>query len=130
MIRSSICRFCQYLDGIGIRSFREVDASHIKQFNTNDKHKTPHGKNAYNTRIRKFLIYLGDQGYLDNPMLFLSLTRTSAPKETIVVVLTKEEMDQLNEQLENSDGRLSPPEKGNAAPWPEDGHAFLGHREA
>lgn len=40
-------------------------------------------------------------------MLFLSLTRTSAPKETIVVVLTKEEMDQLNEQLENSDGRLS-----------------------
>ena len=107
MIRSSICRFCQYLDGIGIRSFREVDASHIKQFNTNDKHKTPHGKNAYNTRIRKFLIYLGEQGYLDNPMLFLSLTRTSAPKETIVVVLTKEEMDQLNEQLENSDGRLS-----------------------
>lgn len=107
MIRSSICRFCSYLDGVGIRSFSEVGVSHIKQFNTNDTHKTPHGKNAYNTRIRKFLIYLGEQGYLDNPMLFISLTRTSAPKETIVVVLTKEEMDQLNEQLEGDDSRLS-----------------------
>lgn len=107
MVRSSICRLCSYLDGIGIRSFREVNASHIKQFNTNDTHKTPHGKNAYNTRIRKFLIYLGEEGYLDNPMLFISLTRTSAPKETVVVVLTKEEMDQLNEQLEGGDGRLS-----------------------
>lgn len=107
MIRSSICRFCSYLDGIGIRSFHELDVSHIKQFNTNDTHKTPYGKNAYNTRICKFLIYLGEQGYLDNPMLFLSLTRTSAPRETIVVVLTKEEMDQLNEQLDDDDSRLS-----------------------
>lgn len=107
MIRSSISRFCRYLDDIGVRSFMELNASHIKQFHANDVHKTPHGKNAYNVRIRKFLIYLGENGLLANPMLFVSLPRTSAPKETIVVVLTEEEMDELNEQLNKKDSLLS-----------------------
>ena len=107
MIRSSICRFCNYLDLIGIRSFMNVNASHIKQFNINDIHKTPAGKNAYNVRIRKFLLYLGEKGYLANPMLFISLACISAPQETIVVVLTESEMNQLNEELNNEDSCLS-----------------------
>ena len=107
MIRSSITRFCRYLDTIGVRSFMELNVSHIKQFHANDIHKTPHGKNAYNVRIRKFLIYLGENGLLENPMLFVSLPRTSAPKETIVVVLTEAEMTELNKQLEKEDSQLS-----------------------
>lgn len=107
MIRSSVSRFCRYLDFIGIRSFRELEASHVKQFHTNDIHSTPQGKNAYNGRIRKFLIYLGEKGILKNPMLFASLPRTSAPKETIVVVLSEEEMTEMNRCLENDDGPLS-----------------------
>ena len=107
MIRSSICRFCSYLDSIGIRSFKELNASHIKQFNADDRHKTPYGKNAYNTRIRKFLIYLGENGYLSNPMLFVALTCMSAPREPIVVILTDEEMAELKEQIESDDSRLS-----------------------
>ena len=107
MIQSSICRFCNYLDQTGIRSFMDVDVSHIKQFNIHDIHKTPAGKNAYNVRIRKFLFYLGEKGHLANPMLFLSLACTSAPQETIVVVLTEPEMNQLNEELNNEDSCLS-----------------------
>lgn len=107
MIRSSITRFCKYLDVIGIRSFKDVNASHIKQFNANDVHKTPQGKNAYNGRIRKFLIYLGEYGYLSNPMLFVSLSRTSAPRETIVVILTEDEMAELNKQLDDDNSRLT-----------------------
>lgn len=107
MIRSSVCRFCNYLDSIGIRSFKELNASHVKQFNIDDRHKTPYGKNAYNTRIRKFLVYLGENGYLSNPMLFVALTCTGAPKETIVVILTDEEMAELKEQIESDDSRLS-----------------------
>lgn len=107
MIRSSITRFCVYLDRIGIRSFTDINASHIKQFNASDNHKTPQGKNAYNGRIRKFLIYLGSHGYLSNPMLFVSLSRTSAPKETIVVILTEEEMMELNNQLGDDESGLS-----------------------
>lgn len=107
MIRSSLCRFCNYLDRIGVKSFQEMNASHIKQFNENDVHKTAAGKNAYNIRIRKFLIFLGDEGYLTNPMLFMSLPCTSAPKETIVVVLSEDEMAQLNTELYRDDSVLS-----------------------
>lgn len=107
MIRSSITRFCFFLNAEGIRSFRELNASHIKKFYVSDTHKTPQGKNAYNSRIRKFLIYLGEHGFLTNPMLFVSLPRTSAPKETIVVVLTEDEMDELAEQLNKDGSRLT-----------------------
>lgn len=107
MIRSSLCCFCTYLDSVGIRSFSELTASHIKDFNTQDVHKTPAGKNAYNVRIRKFLFYLGDEGYLNNPMLFVALNCTSAPEETIVVVLSETEMEQLNAELTSEESALS-----------------------
>lgn len=108
MIRSSITRFCFFLDAEGIRSFGELNTSHIKKFHVYDTHKTPQGKNAYNVRIRKFLIYLGEHGFLTNPMLFVSLPRTSAPKESIVVVLTEDEMAELTEQLnKDDDSRLT-----------------------
>lgn len=107
MIRSCIVRFCNYLDVAGLRSFKDLTAAHVKQFNADDKHKTPAGKNAYNTRIRKFLIYLGEKGYLTNPMLFISLSCKSAPKETIVVVLTDLEMKQLNDAIQSEDSVLS-----------------------
>ncbi|MCC8126690.1 MAG: tyrosine-type recombinase/integrase [Clostridiales bacterium] len=107
MIRSSICRFCSYLDSSGLRSFLDLSVEYVKAFNMADMHKTPQGKNAYNSRIRKFLMYLGEHGKLSNPMLFIALPRTSAPKETIVVVLTKEEMAQLKEQLDSDSSALS-----------------------
>ena len=107
MIRSSIVRFCNYLDAAGIRSFKDITSAHIRQFNADDIHKTPAGKNAYNTRIRKFLIYLGEKGHLTNPMLFISLSCKSAPKETIVVVLTDSEMKQLNDAIQSEDSVLS-----------------------
>lgn len=111
MIRSSVSRFCYYLDSIGIRSFWELNASHIKRFHVDDIHKTPQGKNAYNVRIRKFLLYLGSEGMLVNPMLFVSLPHTTAPKETIVVVLTEDEMSELNGCLDSDSGPLTLREK-------------------
>ena len=107
MMRSSITRFCSFLDTEGIRSFKDVEVSHVKKFHLYDTHKTPQGKNAYNARIRKFLIYLGEHGYLTNPMLFVSLPHTSAPRETIVVVLTEDEMAELTGQLSKDGSRLS-----------------------
>lgn len=107
MIRSSIVRFCIYLDSIGLRSFNDLTVMHIKQFNSYDVHKTPQGKNAYNVRIRKFLIYLGSAGLLKNPMLFVSLTKVSASKETIVVVLTDSEMKELEAAVNDEQGSLT-----------------------
>lgn len=97
--RSAVCRFCTYLCGSGIHSFNDITFSDIKAFNRQDEHRTPAGKNAYNGCIRKFLAYLGEQGLVDNPMLFAALSSTYTPKETIVVVLTDDELTQLYEQI-------------------------------
>ncbi len=91
MIRASIYRFFSYLDSHGICSFQEISASIIKQFNLDDQHKTPEGKNAYNGRIRKFLIYLGEQNLLQNRMLFAALPHISSAREKIIITLTDEE---------------------------------------
>lgn len=107
MYRSSIVRLCNYLDCLGIRSFQDISVSEIKDFYLNDLHKTAAGKNAYSVRIRKFLQYLGEAGFLSNPMLFAALPRVLAPKETIVVILTETEMAQLNEKLQDQDSILS-----------------------
>lgn len=107
MYRSSIARFCNYLDWEGLMSFQDISVSEIKDFNLNDLHKTAAGKNAYNVRIRKFLQYLGETGFLSNPMLFAALPHVPAPKETIVVILTEKEMLELNEKLQDKESGLS-----------------------
>ncbi len=107
MIRSSISRFCFFLDAEGLKSFKDLTAYHIKKFHACDEHKTPQGKNAYNIKIRKFLMYLGEHGYLSNPMLFVALSRQSAPRDSIVVVLTDDEIERLNKQLKEEDSVLS-----------------------
>lgn len=107
MIRSSIARFCFFLDAEGLCSFKDLTAYHIKKFHACDQHKTPQGKNAYNIRIRKFLMYLGEHGYLSNPMLFVAITRQSAPRDSIVVVLTDDEIEKLNRQLKEENSILS-----------------------
>lgn len=107
MIRSSISRFCLFIDSLGICDYRDITVEHVKSFNLSDHHKTVEGKNAYNSRIRKFLMYLGENGYLDNPLLFLSLSTQSAPSEKLVVVLTDNEKQELNEKLNSEDSPLS-----------------------
>ena len=105
--RSAVCRFCTYLCESGIHSFNDVTFSVIKTFNRQDGHRTPAGKNAYNGCIRKFLAYLGEQGLVDNSMLFAALSSTYAPRETIVVVLTDDELTQLYEQINRDDSSLT-----------------------
>lgn len=107
MIRSALSRFCNYLGNIEVSSFKELNAIHIRQFNENDIHKSAAGKNAYNGRIRKFLIFLGEEGYITNPMLFAALSCTCAPYEPIVVILTEAEMEELNLEIYKEDSHLS-----------------------
>ena len=105
--RASLYRFCIYLISEGISTFREMSASHIKGFNLYDFHKKPSGKNSYNGVIKKFLIYLWENGQMDEPMLFMALTTAYAPEESIVTVLTAEEMALLEENLAAENSGLS-----------------------
>lgn len=107
MMSSSCSRFCFFLDRIGITSFSQVTSLHVKQFNLTDKHKTPAGKNAYNSRIRRFLLFLADQNALSNPFLFLALPSVNAPRETLVIVLSVQEQERLRSLFEADNNDIS-----------------------
>ena len=105
--RCAVYRFCQYLVDIGFISFERLDAETVKRFNIWDKHLTPQGKNAYNSRIRKFIEYLSEAGYIHNQWLFLALTNVSAPNESLVVTLTEAEQEELKQALTSDNSALS-----------------------
>lgn len=104
MFRACVCRFCMFVDGIGVADFADVTAEHVKLFNARDPHATPEGKNAFNSRIRQFLEWLGGRGELSNPYLFLALPNTAAPRETEVVTLTPNEQHELERVLADGGG--------------------------
>lgn len=95
MYRASIMRFCHFLCSLGIEDFRQMNAGHLKKFNLTDDHKTADGKNAYNVRIRKFLLFLADHRYIDNPAIANALSSVSAPRVRNVTILSEDEKNQL-----------------------------------
>lgn len=102
MCRSSVVRFCQFLITKGLESFHSVTPAIIKEFNAQDVHKTVEGKNAYNERIRKFLVFLYREGLHSEFSLYLALPKGSAPKDRIISVLTSEEKEEIRYHKENS----------------------------
>ena len=99
MFRTCVCRFCISVDGMGVAGFGQITAEHVKRFNVEDAHGTPEGKNAFNSRIRQFLEWLGLRGELANPRLFLALPNVAAPREELVVTLTADEQRELEAVL-------------------------------
>ena len=102
MIRSSLTRFCSFFFVIGFSSFSELSAKTLKDFNLTDKHLTAEGKNAYNVRIRKFLMHLERNGVIPYGT-HLALGCTAAQKETIVVTLTQEEKESIKKKHASSE---------------------------
>ncbi|MEG1848884.1 MAG: tyrosine-type recombinase/integrase [Lachnospiraceae bacterium] len=95
MHRSSCVRLGKYLVGTDLDSVRKLTQDHLKDFNLTDKHSTPEGKMAYNCRIRSFLIYLYEEGLHTNPLLYKALPTISAPRTSIVQVLSEEDVKNI-----------------------------------
>ena len=95
MQRSSNLRFCRYLRAAGINRFSEVTPAVLRDFNLQDNHRTPEGKAAYNCRIRSFIIFLYEQGLVEDPYLYKALPAVSSPRVTIVQTLSKEEVKKI-----------------------------------
>lgn len=98
----SILRFCKFIMGEGLSSYSEVAAEHLAGFNLVDRHGSPEGKNSCNNRIKRFLRYLCHKGLASPPSLYMALGYASAPTETVVVILTGEETDEVKSFLENA----------------------------
>jgi len=125
MYRSSVTRFCVYLAENGFSSFAELTPDVIKKFNLQDKHRTPEGKNAYNSRIRKFLDYLEEKHLISSRMLSLALPCVSAPSTRLVITLTEEEDRELERLILSDDSPLTLREKAMLALG-----RYLGMRES
>jgi integrase len=94
MYRSSCLRFLKFLDKKEIKCGASISPEIIKEFHILDPHSTAEAKNAYSARIRGFLNYLADLGYVPIT-LQLALTTEKAPKIEIVEILTDEEVTSI-----------------------------------
>ena len=95
MHKSSNLRFCSYLTSLKITNFKEVTPEIVKNFNLQDKHDTPEGKAAYNCRIRSFLIYLYEKGFINNSYLYNSLPINASNRKAVVQTLSSEEIAKI-----------------------------------
>ena len=105
MYKVSICRFCEWLDKNGVKTYSDLTYNHIKQFDIEDPHSTVEGKTAYNSRIRRFLMYLEEVGLVTGH-LFESVPTTCAKRERLVRILTSEELAAIDEYLASASTEL------------------------
>ena len=105
MYRSSVLRFCNWLDKKGVRDFSQITCAHVKQFDIEDPHDTTEGKAAYNSRIRQFLMYLEEVSLVIN-RLFESIPIAYAKQARLVNVLTTEQISILDEYTVRAETEL------------------------
>lgn len=111
MYRSSCLRFLKFLDKEGIKSCAMITPEIIKEFHISDPHSTAESKNAYSVRIRGFLNYLADLGYVPET-LHLALTTECAQRTKIIEILTNEEIASIYSYRTNA---VNPMELRNSA---------------
>ena len=66
MDRSTLIRFAEYVDSIGIHEIGNITYEVIKGFYLFDKHTTAEGKAAYTIKLRLFLSYMYECGHTKN----------------------------------------------------------------
>ena len=105
-------RLTAYLDAKGIRSYADITPETIHTFNREDIHETTAGKNACNSRIRKFLIFLEAHGYTSVVGLSHALMPGSVLEEKLVVILNDNEIEKIKAYVQKA---ATPAELRNAA---------------
>ena len=94
-------RFCQFLASENMNSFDSLTPEAIKQFNLSDRHQTMEAKNAYNSRIRKFLIHLELKNAVQGGLHF-ALCNQAAGSERIVETFSEEDCKRIQQYCERA----------------------------
>lgn len=105
LYRSSCLRFLKYLDQKEIKCCASIRPEILKEFHISDPHSTAEARNAYSVRIRGFLNYLADLGYVPIT-LQLALTTEKAQKSEIVEILTDKEITSIYTFITNAEKPL------------------------
>ena len=101
MYRNSCLRFIGYLSQSKIIAWNDISLEIIKNFHLSDPHSTSEGKNAYASKIRIFLEYLGNKGFVA-PFLYLALSTEHAPRVNIIKILNENELKAIYNFLEQA----------------------------
>lgn len=102
MYRSAITRFCSFIQSEKITEYNKITANIIVDFIKQDKHSTIEGKQAYNSKIRRFLMYLSDEGIIDNKTLYFAVPSIAAPKVEIPVTLTDNDIKVILQNINDT----------------------------
>ena len=102
MYRSSITRFLRFVKDRGITEYADITASVIVEFIKYDEHATFEGKQAYNCKIRRFLMYLSDENIIVNKALFLAVPAIASPTVEIPVILSDDDIKVILSSIENN----------------------------
>jgi integrase len=92
MCRNSCLRFMEYLCAVGMKSWGQVTPELLKEFHRQDPHSTPEGKNAYSSRIRNFIEYLGEIRRVP-PTVLPAVPSESSRRVSIVKVLREADIE-------------------------------------
>ena len=91
-----------YADSRGVSSFSEFTPELVRRFNVQDAHSTNASKNAYNSRIRRFLRHLEIRRVAPEG-ISQALARASAKGERLVEVLDEGELKAVYDYCEKAE---------------------------
>lgn len=97
MFEKCLTRFSLYLVEKGLTSYSDLTPEIVKQFHAQDDHKTPEAKNAYRSRISKFLEWLEEKKVVPCGIC-RALPRMAGAGERIVDVLSQDDLEKIEER--------------------------------
>lgn len=97
MYRSSIVRLVRFMCSHGLESYRDITPDFLIEFNKQDRHATVEGKQAYNSKIRGFLMYLLEEGIVKNLYIADAVPTVVSRRTKIPSVLSSAEISSLLE---------------------------------
>ena len=84
---NSIYKFIKFMDDNGIKNYDTITPELALKFHNDDFHSSSEGKNAYQRRIRSFLLFLQDEGVISNAhKLNTSLHPVKVHKKVVEVI--------------------------------------------
>jgi len=94
--RYACVKFLAFAELNGIQSCEEITPQLLNEYNVWDKHRTNEGKKGYNSRISRFIEYLGETGRVPQS-LYLGLPCKVAPQVRTVKILNETEIKAIYE---------------------------------
>lgn len=92
--RYACVKFLSFVEQNDVQSCEGITPQLLSEYNVWDKHKTNEGKKGYNSRVSRFIEYLGETGRVPQS-LYLGLPCKVAPQVRIVKILSESEIEAI-----------------------------------